>query len=191
MTFLRSPFSHDETQSLYSANILLRYPTVADFEPWVALRRSSRAFLEPWEPLWQDDEFTRLNFRSRIKHYQKLIKSDAGYPFFIFAREDNALLGAITVSNVRRGVAQMATIGYWIGEPFSRRGYMTEAINAVTRHAFSALELHRIEAACIPTNVASVAVLKRCGFAHEGYAEHYLKIAGQWRDHLLFSKRAA
>ena len=60
------------------------------------------------------------------------------------------------------------------------------AVKAVTRFSFERLGLHRLEAACIPTNEASRAVLAKAGFAQEGLARAYLRINGIWEDHLLF-----
>ena len=101
--------------SCYGQKTFLRAPVVADFSAWRDLRLASRTFLEPWEPLWQDDEILASSFRRRMSHYARLSADDLAYPFFIFQKSDSTLLGAITLSNVRRGVAQMATLGYWTG----------------------------------------------------------------------------
>ncbi len=191
MVFLRSPFAQDSEPQLYHGRVMLRQPTLADFEEWVELRRASRDFLLPWEPQWSENEFSRFNFRARIKHYQKQARDDVSYPFFVFHHEGEQLLGAITASNVRRGVAQMCSVGYWIGQRFAKQGYMSEALAALTTHAFGNLSLHRIEAACLPTNTASIKLLQRNGFMQEGIAHKYLQIAGVWQDHLLFGRIAA
>jgi ribosomal-protein-alanine N-acetyltransferase len=188
MVFLRSPFTQDHVPQLRHGRVMLRQPQLADFEEWVKLREVSKEFLSPWEPLWSETEFGKFNFRSRIKHYQHQIRNDLAYPFFIFHQEDGNLLGAITASNVRRGVAQFCTVGYWIGEPFARQGYMGEALEALMGYAFSTLALHRIEAACLPSNAPSIKLLYRAGFTQEGMAREYLKIAGKWQDHLLFAR---
>ncbi len=114
------------------------------------------------------------------------IEDDLAYPFFIHDTEGDVLLGGLTLSNVRRGVAQMASAGYWIGEAVSRRGFMTDALRTVVPYAFEHLRLHRLEAACLPSNEASIRLLRKCGFAEEGIARKYLKINGRWEDHLLF-----
>ena len=44
-----------------------------------------------------------------------------------------------------------------------------------------------LEAACLPSNEASIRLLRRSGFTEEGYARRYLKINGVWQDHLLFA----
>ena len=97
------------------------------------------------------------------------------------------MLGAITLDNIRRGPAQSGTIGYWIGKPFIRQGFMREAIGALVHHAFSTLDLSRIEAACLPENAASRGVLERSGFKYEGVAQSYLQINGRWRNHVLYA----
>ena len=102
-------------------------------------------------------------------------------------RRDDALLGGITFSNVRRGVAQSASLGYWIGAPHAHQGYMTEALSAVLDFAFDHLALHRVEAACLPDNEASQGLLLKIGFQDEGYARQYLRINGRWQDHRLFA----
>jgi [ribosomal protein S5]-alanine N-acetyltransferase len=160
-----------------------------DFKPWVNLRQTNRKFLEPWEPEWNSDEFTRSNFRYRLHAYNKVSEDDRGQALFISLLETQTLIGAINISNIRRGAAQMATLGYWIGEKYSRQGYMGEALHLLLPYMFVDMNLHRIEAACLPENVASIALLKKCGFEQEGYAKNYLRIAGAWRDHFLFARR--
>jgi ribosomal-protein-alanine N-acetyltransferase len=97
------------------------------------------------------------------------------------------LLGAITLDNIRRGPAQAGTLGYWVGEPFARQGYMREAIDAVVHYAFDRLDLSRIEAACLPENAASRGLLEKAGFKYEGVAQSYLQIDGRWRTHVLYA----
>ena len=167
--------------------VYLRYPRMGDFSDWSRLRGASRQFLKPWEPVWADDELTRGAFRRRIKRYQKETRLDSAYVFFVLRKTDNALIGGCTLSNVRRGVTQCCTLGYWVGEPYARQGYMTEAIKALIPFVFRTLGLHRIEAACLTANDASRALLARCGFREEGLARRYLLINGVWSDHLLFA----
>ncbi|MBL8907573.1 MAG: GNAT family N-acetyltransferase [Rhizobiales bacterium] len=186
MVFLRSPFSPDLPPVLKGTKVTLRVPQVADFEAWAELRTASREFLSPWEPTWPHDDLTRTAFRLRIKRYWRDIEDDLAYPFFIHDIQSGQLLGGLTLSNVRRGVAQMASCGYWIGESFTRRGYMTDAVRTVIAYAFDHLRLHRLEAACLPSNEASIRLLRKCGFVEEGIARRYLKINGRWEDHLLF-----
>lgn len=190
MVFLRSPFARDLPPILMQEGVELRVPEMADYESWAALRLESRAFLVPWEPAWPQDDLTRTAFRSRVKRYIRNIESDSAYPFFLFRAHDDRLMGAITLSNVRRGVAQAGSVGYWIGSPFVRQGYMTSALTALMPFALGHLHLHRIEAACLPVNQASIRLLTKCEFRQEGLARRYLKINGRWEDHLLFARLA-
>jgi ribosomal-protein-alanine N-acetyltransferase len=168
--------------------VSLRAPVAADHEEWAALREKSRDFLTPWEPSWPADDLTRGAFRRRLKRYAEDQRTDQAYAFLIFRAEDGAMVGGLTLANVRRGVAQAASVGYWIGERFTRRGYMTAAMRALIPYVFGNLRLHRLEAACIPTNAASIGLLEKTGFQREGYAREYLCINGIWHDHLLYAR---
>jgi [ribosomal protein S5]-alanine N-acetyltransferase len=167
--------------------LYLRPATPADFAPWARLRATSRAYLEPWEPTWPDDDLTRAAFRRRLRRQDEDIARDEAYAFLIFDQTSDDLLGGITLGGVRRGVSQAGTLGYWMGAPHAGRGRMTRAVATIVDFAFSRLRLHRIEAACIPENAPSVALLERNGFRREGYARAFLKIDGAWRDHVLFA----
>ncbi|HEX3484819.1 MAG TPA: GNAT family protein [Micropepsaceae bacterium] len=172
---------------LQGNGVMLRYPQMSDYAQWSALRGESRAFLSAWEPVWAADELTRTAFRRRLRRYQREIRNDLAYPFLVFRKEDNALMGGCTLTNVRRGVTQSAAIGYWIGVPYARQGYMYAAIRLMLPFVFELLGLHRLEAACIPENEASRNLLMKVGFREEGRARRYLQINGEWRDHILFA----
>ena len=167
--------------------LYLRPPLERDWQFYAELRASSRGFLEPWEPLWVDDVLSRDTFSRRLRRYGLDWREDAGYSFFLFRDADDRLLGGIGLSNIRRGVALTATMGYWIGAEFARQGYMSEAAQLMLDYGFGDLQLHRIEAACLPNNEASRRLLLRCGFSHEGRARKYLRINGEWHDHLMFA----
>ena len=102
-------------------------------------------------------------------------------------RRAATLVGGLTLCNVRRGVTQSCTLGYWIGAPHAQKGYMTAAVRAVVPFVFDSLELHRLEAACLPANAASIKLLEKTGFKREGLARRYLRINGVWQDHLLYA----
>ncbi|MCH9011766.1 MAG: GNAT family N-acetyltransferase [Proteobacteria bacterium] len=167
--------------------VYLRFPVQRDWRNWAALRAESRDFLAPWEPTWAYDALTRGAFRRRLKMYKAEMRQGVTYSFLILRRVDDVLLGGITLSNLRRGVAQSATLGYWIGSPHRNKGYMTDSLAAILEFAFSRIGLHRVEAACLPANEASRRLLLRSGFREEGYAREYLRISGRWQDHQLFA----
>lgn len=186
MALFRLPTASPPTLTPRGRGLLLRAPDLSDFPQWAELREQSRAFLTPWEPIWPSDDLTRAGFRRRLRRYAEDILEDRAYPFIIIREEDNTLIGAVTLANVRRGIVQSGTIGYWIGQPFAHRGYMTAALRVLLPTLFGELNLHRVEAACIPTNTPSARVLEKCGFAREGLARRYLCINGVWQDHYLY-----
>jgi len=189
MAFLRAGSAHDAL-ILQGRCVYLRPLQLGDYAAWAELRSQSRAHLVPWEPAWSIDDLTKASFRRRVRHYQKEALDDLGYAFLIFETEGARLVGGLTLSYVKRGVTQSTTLGYWLGAPYVGRGYMSDAVRAILPYAFETLGLHRIEVSVQPTNEASLRVLDRVGFRREGLARGYLKINGQWQDHVLFAMLA-
>jgi ribosomal-protein-alanine N-acetyltransferase len=188
MVFLRRDPTEESERRIEGEHVFLRHPDFRDFAEWADLRAKSRAFLTPWEPTWAEDELSKSAFRFRVRRYLQDVDEGRAYPFFVFRRADSLLVGGATLSQVRRGAAQAATLGYWVGAPYQNRGYTTEAVHTLVHYAFEDLSLHRVEAACQPENHASQAVLRKGGFEYEGRARAYLRINGAWRDHLLFAR---
>jgi ribosomal-protein-alanine N-acetyltransferase len=167
--------------------MILRPPVHGDYRVWAGLREQSAEFLVPWEPSWSKDHLTRKAFVNRVYWANRSIAQGTALPLFLEARADRSLLGAITLDNIRRGPAHAGTIGYWIGAPYARSGYMREALNALVHHAFDVLDLSRLESACLPENTASRGLLEKCGYKYEGVAQSYLQINGRWRNHVLYA----
>jgi ribosomal-protein-alanine N-acetyltransferase len=190
MAFFRTINFSEPLSSVEGDGVVLRMPQMQDFEEWAALREASHDFLTPWEPVWPEDDLTRSAFRRRIRRYGEDLRSDQGYAFLVFRSSDGVMVGGLTLANIRRGVAQAGSVGYWMGLPFIRQGHMTAAVRALIPFAFKTLHLHRLEAACIPTNNASMRLLEKTGFMREGYAREYLCINGRWQDHLLYARLA-
>lgn len=187
MAFLRAALPEDYLDAIRGENLVLRAPAVADYTSWAELRALSRAHLTPWEPAWARDDLSRHMYRRRLRAYAKDVRDDLGYSFFICDGVTDAVTGGITLSNIRRGSAQTASLGYWMGKTFAGQGRMRQAVKTILPFAFRTLRLNRLEAACMPSNAASVRVLEASGFTREGFARSYLKINGQWEDHALFA----
>lgn len=192
MRLFRQSHTVDEAGRLESSRLFLRPAQDRDWDGYADLRAASRTFLQPWEPTWPSDALTKASFHRRVSRYRTAWREDAGYSFLIFAEnvegvQRDKLVGGIGVTNIRRGVAQAGTLGYWMGAPYAGQGLMGEALRSVLDYCLGALDLHRVEAACLPSNERSRRLLERAGFDREGYAEKYLKIHGVWQDHLLFA----
>lgn len=172
---------------LRHGHVLLRQPNLAHFAAWAELRRASRHHLVPFEPAWAEDELTRAAFRRRLRRYRSDCRRGTGDAYFVFSQTEKALVGGVTLTNIRHGVTSSASVGYWIGAHFVRRGYASSSVAAIVDHCFRDLGLNRVEAACMPRNRASIAVLERAGFRQEGLARRYLRINGVFEDHLLFA----
>lgn len=173
--------------TLTTERLVLRPPRLGDFPAWARARRASREFLRPWEPTWAADHLTRSSFRHRVHWAHRAIRLERAWPFFIFRAQDGALIGAVTLDNVRRGPAQAATLGYWTTAEHARHGYMLEALIRLRVFAFEEIGLGRLEAGCLAENVASRGLLEKAGFKYEGVAQAYLQIDGRWRDHVLYA----
>lgn len=159
--------------------MFLRRPTARDRDAYLRLRRRSAAHLRSWEP-------APSRGRTEIERFSDWLQSGRGgrhEKLLVCRLDDETILGAVNVNEIIRGPAQSAFLGYWIGAPYARQGYMTEALQLALRHAFTTLRLHRVEANIMPINRASIALVKRAGFRREGYSAGYLRIAGRWADH--------
>lgn len=187
MALFRFPSEPPSRPLIRTPNLYLRAPQAGDHAAWALLRMESREFLTPWEPTWNEDDLTRASFRLRAKRAAREISTDEAYSLFIFETGTETLMGGLTLGLIRRGVAQACTLGYWMGQRHAGKGHMTEAVRGAVRFAFSELALHRVEAACLPHNEPSRRLLERVGFRHEGLARAYLRINGNWADHLLYA----
>lgn len=184
---LALPFFRRDPPALRGDRVSLRMPVASDYMEWAHLRGESRAFLEPWEPRWADDELSRSAWRERLGRNREDFARGSGVAFFIFETQTGTLLGGITLGNIRHGVAQSGHVGYWIGERHAGKGFMHAALMLLQSFAFDTLHLHRIEAACIPDNKRSMRVLEKAGFRREGLLRSYLRIDGRWQDHYLYA----
>lgn len=184
-------------EKIDAKRIYLRKPVAADAAAWVDLRMRNIKFHAPFSPQPALKALTVAGYKKRLAQYNADWRQDRAFVFFICTRGstevdgNDAIIGTITIGNIVRGAGQMASIGYWLDEAYTRQGYMTEALDRAILYAFRDKGLHRLQAASLPENAASIGVLKKCGFIEEGIARQYIRIAGEWRDHLIFSKTAA
>jgi ribosomal-protein-alanine N-acetyltransferase len=155
--------------------------------------RENNEHLRPWSPapLPGEKRVTLTIAAREIARWRRLWRRDDTYALYLFPREDpKTIIGRVTIGRISRGVFQNAYVGYWIDRERQGTGLMTEAMEGALAFAFraaSGLGLHRLQAAIMPRNPASIRVIEKCGFRREGYAERYLKIADCWEDHMIFA----
>jgi [ribosomal protein S5]-alanine N-acetyltransferase len=155
--------------------IVIRHPTPADETEFIAKSRRSRPLHLPWTK----PPTTRREFRGLLDD----ARDERRRVWLVCLRGSGEIAGVVNVSEIVRGSFRSAYLGYYVFAGFERRGLMRQGLKAVVRHAFYTERLHRLEANIQPTNRASLALAKSCGFVKEGYSRRYLKIGGVWRDH--------
>ncbi|HZE72205.1 MAG TPA: GNAT family protein [Pyrinomonadaceae bacterium] len=166
--------THLHNAVIAGMKVFLRPPLRKDLSEFVALNRAStRLHRGLVSPPTRPEEFTSFLKRSRRLDSVCLL----------VCKGDSVIIGCTDLSQIFRGGFQSAYLGYYVGAPYARQGFMTEALQLMLRYAFRHLKLHRLEANIQPVNVASLALVKRAGFVQEGFSRRYLKICGQWRDH--------
>lgn len=174
------------TINVPEADFRLETPKLSDYLSWKSARERNREHLQPFEPVWKDDAFLKSTFRRFVEHAQNDLVNDGGVVLFLKRLADDEVIGGINLRNIRRGSADMGTLGYWIASEYGGAGRMKRSVARVVEFGFWNYELHRIEAACVPENESSAKVLLANGFEEEGFAKSYLRINGKWRDHRLF-----
>jgi ribosomal-protein-alanine N-acetyltransferase len=138
---------------LVGRRVFIRPPTVRDRDSFLALVRSSRARLRPWvDPPADHRAFTAYLRRSRRPTERA---------FLVCRRQDGAIAGVISVSQIFLGSFRSAYLGYYAGAAFMGQGYMSEGLRLVLRHAFGKLGLHRLEANIQPANRTSTRLVRR------------------------------
>lgn len=197
--------------TLETQRLLLRLAQPRDWQAWRDLRGQSQDFLKPWEPTWPPEALTFEYYSGELRRQWREWKDGRAYSFLVLLKEtaqdpfaqygqrpqlsqgepadDNLrLVGSLTLSHIERGAAQKARLGYWVGQPYARRGIMTDTLRLIVPFAFETLALHRLEASSMPSNEPSKKLLLKLGFEEEGTAKAYLRINGAWEDHLLWGK---
>lgn len=172
--------------TLHGFRTTIKPPNASDYQQWHDVRMRNKAHLQPWEPTWPEGCLDVSFFKRRLKRQMQDWQLGRAYSFLIFDSVDENLIGGININNVIRGVSQQGWLGYWIDQDLQGQGYMAEALRVVMRFGFEELSLHRYNAACLPDNERSAALLLKLGFAEEGYVRKFIRINGDWHDHRLF-----
>ena len=166
----------------------IRPLSLKDVDEYAKLVVENRFHTAPWDPIRPDFFYSRAGQQDQLRRDEDAWTHDAGFAFAVLDRTaGDRIVGRVALGNVVRGSWQNATLGYWVAADAARRGHGTMAVQLVLRFAFEDAELHRVQPAIIPRNVASTALARRCGFRHEGTALRYLQIGGIWEDHDLYA----
>jgi len=178
---------------IVTERLVLRPPRTVDVPRMRQALRNNSAHLRPWSaaPLPGEDPTSLTSVSRTLLRDRTGWRRGERFVLLVFARgHETVVIGRVTLGGVLRGVFQNAYLGYWIDSEHQGRGLMTEAVRATTTFAFTAVRLHRVQAAVMPGNAASRRVLEKAGYRQEGLASRYLCIAGKWSDHTLFAVTA-
>jgi len=170
--------------------VALRAPKLSDVRQIIEMQVESHEFLAPWFPPRSADEYDPRATRTRILEQRREFKADRAYKMVFTLGARGPIIGRVSLSQVFRGIFQNAYLGYYIDVRHQRQGLTREAVRLALDVAFGPLGLHRVQAAIMPRNEASLALIRSVGLRLEGKAERYLKIAGQWQDHFFFAMTA-
>ncbi len=168
--------------------LILKPYTKEDFNPWIDIREKSRTHLQPWEPTWASDILSKESFDKRVLFNTHQWEKDLGYCMLAHRKEDHQIVAGVNLTQIRKTASMSSGIlGYWCGANYLRQGYVYESVIKMIQMAFGQIGIERIQAACMLSNEASMALLKKAGFQEEGIARNYLKIRGAWTDQMIFS----
>ncbi|MFI5084487.1 MAG: GNAT family N-acetyltransferase [Actinomycetales bacterium] len=174
-----------------SGDIVLRPIRYRDKRDWIDVRGRNFEWLSPWEATSPVPGSRLPTFGGMVRSLNEQARAGNALPWIIALRvpgsSETRLVGQLTVSSIVWGSAMMATLGYWIDRDHAGRGIVPTAVAMATDHCFRELGLHRMEINIRPENAASLRVVEKLGFRHEGLRPRYLHINGQWADHESFA----
>lgn len=152
--------------------------------------RSNAAHLDPWEPERPEDFHSPKSWKLRARKAQLDARNGTSLRLVARLKDEPEIIGVCNFSNVQRGPAQSAYLGYSIAAAEQGTGLMSEIVEAGCAYMLTEAGLNRIQAACIPKNTRSMALLEKLGFRQIGLSQKYLKINGIWADHLIWERLA-
>jgi [ribosomal protein S5]-alanine N-acetyltransferase len=147
---------------------------------------ANQQHLAPYEPSRDEAFYTLSHWESEIQKYQDEFQADRALRVFLFPKSaPDTVVGVVGFSNLIRGAFQACYLGYSVSLDVQGQGIASEALRTLIAFVFRELRMHRIMANYMPRNERSAVLLRRLGFVIEGTARNYLKIDGQWEDHVL------
>ncbi|WLD57702.1 GNAT family N-acetyltransferase [Salinispirillum sp. LH 10-3-1] len=175
------------TEQLNTPRLRLQRACEEHAEALQAYVLANRGYLQPWEPAREAEYYSLSHCRQRLRHMQSEAEHGRALSWMVHPAGESRIVATVQLTGITRGFFQATYLGYGLDQTMQGQGYMHEALQAVLTHAFTELKLHRVIANYMPRNHRSAAVLERLGFLREGLAQRYLKINGQWEDHVLTS----
>ncbi|MEO6693524.1 MAG: GNAT family protein [Saprospiraceae bacterium] len=172
---------------LNTNRLILQLPSDALIEEYLNFLTRNREFFQKWGPAHSENYFTLETQKKRLGDNLKRIEEGVDIRFLIsLQNEPSRIISEITLTNIVRFGFQSGYLGYQTDKDIQSKGYTTEALKTTIDYLFSEIKLHRIEANVMPGNAPSIRLLQKLNFEHQGTFKKYLKINGEWEDHLCF-----
>ncbi|WP_281645717.1 ribosomal protein S5-alanine N-acetyltransferase [Parendozoicomonas sp. Alg238-R29] len=170
---------------IFTERLILEVCTENDAELVLKFYVDNLDHLSRWEPERSAEFYTIEHWQKTLQENRLLLLEGSAVKFVVFNKERTKVVGTCNFNNITRGVFQACHLGYAIAGRYQGQGYMYEAAKAGIEFMFNDMGMHRVMANYMPANERSGVLLERLGFEKEGYARDYLKIAGEWEDHVL------
>jgi ribosomal-protein-alanine N-acetyltransferase len=171
---------------LDSGDVRLRPIHQRDRHVWRTVRQANAAWLSRWDATAPSrSQGQPRSFASMVRQMRSEARAGRQLPFVV--EFQGRFVGQVTISNIVRGSAQFASIGYWVDQEYAGRGIIPRAVALAVDHSFGPVGLHRIEVAIRPENTSSLRVVEKLGIHEVGFAPRFLHIDGDWRDHRIFA----
>ena len=179
------PILLDFPDQLETERLIIRAPRPGDGPALNEAVRASRDHLRPWLP-WVDKHGTVQETEASIRHGVARWIAREDLWLMLIRKADGKWLGGSGLHRIDWNVPRFE-IGYWVRAGEEGKGYITEAVGAITDFAFGTLNAQRVEIRCDPLNMRSAAVAERCGYTLEGRLRHFDRGPdGNLRDLLIY-----
>lgn len=147
----------------------------------------NREFHRKWSQTHDDSYFTPKTQKDYLSFDCSEYKAGRLVPLWItYKDQPNRIIGRVSFFNFAYGGMMSCSLGYHLDQEETGKGIATEAISNACQMIMKYMKIHRIEAFILPNNNKSLAVIRRCGFLHEGKRISYMNINGEWEDHEAF-----
>lgn len=164
-------------------SITIRLVEIGDHSALARYFNDNQRFFQPWQPIRDEHYHTEVAWQRRIVDYTQ--QHQSGHAAHFVGVENNEVVAHCSLTQIVYGPFCACYMGYGVAEAFEGQGLMTAVCRHSIVYAFEQLQLNRIMANYMPSNVRSGRLLNKLGFVEEGLAKRYLKINGKWEDHVL------
>lgn len=185
---MEKPILLDIPYSFDTERLTIRGPLPGDGPRVRAAVLESQQALIPWMP-WAVNVLSEEEQEVRVREAQAKYLTREDFWMHLYLKGTDTLIGGSGIHRIDWSVPSVE-IGYWVRTGYGGKGYITEAVAAISKLAFEVLQAERVFIKMDAKNVRSAAVPQRLGFVYEGTLRHDTRdhITGELRDTMVYSK---